>query len=144
MPAIPSLVAVIVALPGATAVTTPALDTVAAAGLFELQATVRPERTFPLPSLTTTISGAVCPTVRLLLGGATVTVATGTALTFTVAVVDLPSLVAVIVVLPAVRPLTTPLADTVADAGLLDDQLTARPVSTCPPASVVVGTSVTV
>jgi hypothetical protein len=48
VPDLPSLVAVIVAVPRATAVATPVLAfTVAAAGLLELHVTVRPVIVFP-------------------------------------------------------------------------------------------------
>jgi hypothetical protein len=50
LPLRPSLVAVISADPTATAVTTPAADTVAAALLLELQVTARPVRTLLLAS----------------------------------------------------------------------------------------------
>jgi hypothetical protein len=43
-----------------------------------------------------------------------------------------PSLVAVIVALPAVRALTKPFASTPATAGALDDHVTVRPVRTLP------------
>src|SRR5439155_8309470 len=47
----------------------------------------------------------------------------------------LPSLVAVMVALPAARPVTSPVAETVATDPLLLAQVTTRPVSTLPPAS---------
>jgi hypothetical protein len=50
LPLFPSLVAVICALPAATAVTTPELLTVATAGLVELQTMTRPVRTLLLAS----------------------------------------------------------------------------------------------
>lgn len=50
-----------------------------------------------------------------------------------------PSLVAEMLAVPALTPVTTPLVlQTVARAGLLDVQVTTRPVSTAPPASLVV------
>ena len=64
--------------------------------------------------------------------GATVTVS---AVTVTVAVPDLPSLVAVIVVVPAATPVTTPLDDTVATAELDVAHVMMRPVNVLLPAS---------
>jgi hypothetical protein len=51
--------------------------------------------------------------------GVTVTLATGSAATVTVAVPDAPSLVAVIVTVPAETPVTSPELDTVAICELL-------------------------
>jgi hypothetical protein len=76
--------------------------------------------------------------------GATVTVFTGTRLTVTADVPVFPSLVAVIVVVPGTRPVTTPELETVATSGLLDVQETARPLSTFPSASFIVALSVAV
>src|SRR3989442_4279426 len=67
--------------------------------------------------------------------GVTVTEATGTLVTVTAAVPVFPSLVAVIVAEPAATPVTNPLPLTVAAAGLLDAQVTTRPVSAAPLAS---------
>src|SRR2546421_5884698 len=53
----------------------------------------------------------------------------------------LPSLVAVIVALPVATPVTRPLAETVATALLLVAQLTVRPVSVLPAASLVTAAS---
>jgi hypothetical protein len=77
VPVLPSLVAVMVAVPPPTAVTVPLDDTVATAALLVVQTTVRPVRTTPFWSFSTTLSGAVCPTVSETVGGVTVTVATG-------------------------------------------------------------------
>jgi len=60
--------------------------------------------------------------------GLTVTDATGTTATVIAALPLRPSLVAVIVALPAATPVTSPLAETVATPAALLDQLTARPV----------------
>src|SRR6266853_423552 len=65
--------------------------------------------------------------MMLAVAGLTVTDATGTA-TVAVAMPLCPSLVAVIVALPAATPVTSPLAETVATPAALLDQLTARPV----------------
>jgi MinD-like ATPase involved in chromosome partitioning or flagellar assembly len=76
--------------------------------------------------------------------GATVTVDTGAGVTVTVDVPVLPSLVAVIVVVPGRRPVTTPACETVATAGLLEVHETTRPLSTLSLASFIVALSVAV
>ena len=148
VPVLPSLVAVIVALPGATPVTTPVEgETVAIFVALELHVTVRPVSTFPAASLIVAVYVVVWPTGTLAVDGVTVTVATGTSVTVTVAVPLFPSLVAVIVAVPAADPVTTPLVEvpeTVAIMGLLVLQETARPVSTLPLASFIVAVSVVV
>src|SRR5690349_2876203 len=65
------------------------------------------------------------------------------AVTVILAVASFPSLVAVIVALPAATPVTRPLADTVAAAGVSVDHVTVRPVSGCPAASFGVAVSCT-
>src|SRR3989442_9276340 len=71
----------------------------------------------------------------LAVAGLTVTEATGTLVTVTVAVPLCPSLVAVIVAAPAATPVTKPLPETVAAAVLLVAQVTARPLRAVPFAS---------
>jgi len=96
-------------------------------------------RTLPCASFVVAVSGVVCPRYTFAVAGATVTVATGTGVTVIAAVPLWPSLVAVIVTgPPAATPVTTPVALTVATAGLELVQVTVRPVSTFPPASRVV------
>src|SRR6266498_3603792 len=82
----------------------------------------------------------------LAVAGVTATEATGTgaAATVTAALPLCPSLVAVIVAEPAVRPVTSPLELTVAIEPLLLCQLTARPESALPLASFGVAVSCTV
>ena len=77
VPLWPSLVAVIVAEPAATAVTTPLARTVATAGASLAHVTERPVSVSPRASLSVAVSCGVAPTVRLSLAGATVTEATG-------------------------------------------------------------------
>src|ERR687888_1744553 len=132
VPFLPSLVAVIVAVPAATPVTSPLELTVATEMLLLDQVTVRPVRALPAESFGVAASCVVPATVMLAVAGLTVTDATGTGVTVTVAVPLLPSLVAVIVAVPAPAPLTRPLPLTVATARLLLDQETVRPVSTLP------------
>jgi len=119
MPLLPSLVAVIVASPAETPVTTPVVETVAMALLLVDHVTVRPVSTLPLPSLVVAVSVVVWPTTTDAVGGATVTVATGTGVTVTEEVPVFPSLAAVIVTVPVEPPVTTPVVDTVAIALLL-------------------------
>src|SRR5437870_3866649 len=76
-PVFPSLVAVISAVPGATAVTTPSADTVATKVVDEDQATTRPVRTFPFASRVTADAWVVWPTVIDAEASDTPTEATG-------------------------------------------------------------------
>src|SRR5438034_1379265 len=76
--------------------------------------------------------------------GVTVTDATGTGVTVMAGAPLFPSLVAVIVAVPAVFPVTSPLALTVATAVLLLAQVTVRPLSGFPFASFGVAVSCTV
>jgi hypothetical protein len=146
-PDCPSLVAVIVAVPGATPVTTPLGDTVAIDPLFVVQMTVRPVSVLPFASLVTALSVVVPATKIVAVAGETVTVATGAggaAVTVIVAVPVFPSLVAVIVAVPGATPVTTPLGDTVAIDPLLVVQTMERPVSVLPFASFVIAERVVV
>src|SRR5436309_1509186 len=143
-PLCPSLVAVIIADPAATPVTSPAADTVAIA-VFELvHATPRPVSTFPAASFGVALSCVVAPTKTFAVAGLTVTEATGTLDTVTAAVPACPSLVAVIVTAPTATPVTRPLAETVPTAPLPVVQVSARPLSTLPLASLRVAVSCTV
>ena len=143
VPLLPSLVAVTVAEPAATPVTTPLDETVAIPVLELDHVTARPESTAPFASYAVAVSCAVCPTLTLAVAGETLTDATGTvtAVTLTEAVPLFPSLVAVMVAEPAAIPLTTPLDETVAMPVLELDHVTARPVSTLLLASRVVAVS---
>src|SRR3989475_12895183 len=76
--------------------------------------------------------------------GETATEATGTIVTVIVAVLLLPSLVAVIVAEPGVTPATRPLPLTVATLVLPLDHVTVRPVSVPPPKSLGVAASCSV
>src|SRR5207302_428674 len=116
VPLCPSLVAVIVAAPGATA-------------LFPLAHVItRPPRAFPLASCGVAVSCTVCPCGIVTAGGVTATAATGTLATVTDAVPLFPSLVAVIVAAPTATPRTMPLPSTLATPGALLPQVTARPL----------------
>jgi hypothetical protein len=141
VPLFPSLVAVIVADPAATPVTSPVEETVAAPALEVVHVTARPVSTVPPASRSVACSCVVCPACTLAEDGATVTVATGggggggAAVTVIAAVPLWPSLVAVIVAEPAPAPLTRPAVETVATEGFDVDQVTTRPLRTLPPAS---------
>jgi hypothetical protein len=142
-PDLPSLVAVTVAVPGLTPVTTPVVETVATPDALVVHVTVRPVSVLLLASLRVAVSGEVVPCTTETELGATVTEATGIGLTVTLADPDLPSLVAVIVALPLAIPVTTPL-ETVAMAVLLDVHVMVRSVTTVPPTSFTTAASVVV
>jgi len=76
-PLFPSLVAVIVAVPGVSVATRPAPDTVATALLELLHDTVRPESVAPAASFVVAPSWVVAPASTVGVGGLTSTVATG-------------------------------------------------------------------
>ena len=142
VPVFPSLVAVTVAAPGATAVTTPLGETVATAELLELHATARSVTTTSFTSRTTAESDITCEGTSVNDAGETVTLPTGTATTVTFALPLFPPLVAEMITDPTVRPVTTPVADTLATATLLDVHVTSRSVTTAPVASFTVAVSV--
>src|SRR5690242_6608698 len=77
VPLTPSLVAVIVAMPEAWAVTKPVEETVAVAALLVVHVTSRPVRTFLAMSKVVAVNPSVLPTTIVALVGATVTLATG-------------------------------------------------------------------
>src|SRR3989440_383058 len=141
VPLCPSLVAVIVADPAATPVTSPLPLTVAAAVLLLCHVTVRPASELPFASLGVAVSCSVLPAVTVADAGATVTEATGVCTTVMAEVPLWPSLVAVIMADPATTPVTNPLALTVAAELLLLDQVIDRPVRTLPLASLRVAVS---
>ena len=144
VPFLPSLVAVIVAEPAATPVTSPLPLTVATPVLLLDQVTTRPDNGVPFASFGVAVSCSVSPTVTVAGEGVTVTLATGTWVTVTLDVPLCPSLVAVMVAVPATTPVTSPLPFTLATAVLLLDQVTTRPLSGFPLASFGVAVSCTV
>src|SRR5437879_11308660 len=135
VPLCPSLVAMIVADPAATPLTSPLPLTVATAVLSLAHVTVRPASGVPLASFGVAVSWTVCPAWTLAGAGLTATDATGTCTTVMAAVPPCPSLVAVIVAEPATLPVTSPVALTVATVVLSDAHVTVRPVSGTPFAS---------
>jgi hypothetical protein len=146
VPVFPELVAVIVAEPAATPVTTPLELTVAAAVLLLDHVTACPVITLPFWSFTVACSVVVAPATIDADVGAIVTVVTtsGTAVTVMLDVPVFPELVAVIVAEPAATPVTTPLELTVAAAVLPLDHVTVCPVITLPFWSFTVACSVVV
>ena len=143
VPFFPSLVAVITAVPVATAVTRPVDETVAIVGSADDQVTTRPVKVLLLMSLSVALSWWVRPTVSVADDGLTVTVATG-GVTAIEALPVMVSLVAVIVALPPPTAVTVagfPLPLTVSTAVLLETQVIVRPLSTLPFASLVVAVS---
>jgi hypothetical protein len=127
LPLFPSLAAVILTTPVLTADTNPAGETVATAVLSELHVTGRPVSTPPLPSSVIAVAWVVSIALMELAASATVTDATGIAVTVIEDVPLFPSLAAVIVATPGTTAVTRPVLDTAATAGSLDDQLTERP-----------------
>jgi hypothetical protein len=112
-------------------VTKPLALTEAIAGLELDHVTTRPVRTLLLATRVTAESCWAPPAGRLALEGETVTDATGAgadALTVMAAVPVFVSLKAVIVALPAAMAVTSPDAETVLMAGLLELQMITRPV----------------
>src|SRR5712664_3124445 len=141
VPLWPSLVAVIVATPTATLVTSPLAEIAATALLLVVHVTTRPMSGVPFASLGVAVSCTAPPMNTFGVAGLTTTDATGRLATLIAAAALIPSLVAVIVVDPTAMPVTSPAADTVAMAGLALVHVTARPVSTVPAASLGVALS---
>ena len=145
VPLLPSLVAVIVAAPPPAARTSPVmLSTVATAGALDVQRTWRPVSAAPAESRVSAASRSVSPVRRLAVAGVTSTLDTGTSCTASVVVAVFPSAAAVMVALPAATPVTTPFASTRAMLSADDVQVTARPLSVLPAASLGAATSVIV
>ena len=140
----PSLAAVIVALPAASAVTSPAGDTLATAGADAALLTARPVSTFPAASFSTAVACAVCPTPSDAALSVTDTVATGGGDTTKTIDPAFPSLDAVTVTVPDASARRRPVGETVAIAVFDEVQPTVRPLSTLPDASVSVTTTWTV
>jgi hypothetical protein len=117
LPVLPSLEAVIWAVPALTALTRP-LELTDAMPAFALdQATTRPVSTLLFASRVTAESCTVAPTWRLDVAGDTETNATGTgagALTLSAEDADFPWLEPLIIALPTPTALTPPVASTVA------------------------------
>jgi hypothetical protein len=134
LPLTPSAIAVIVAEPGATAVTSPLASTVATDSSLDSHAIARVSG-LPDASLAVAVSCCVEPATMLVAAGVTLTVATGIGLIVIVALPLFPSLVAVMLALPALTAVTTPAEETVATPGSPEDQLIIRPLRVLPLAS---------
>jgi acyl transferase domain-containing protein len=133
---LPSLVAVIVAVPTDIAVTIPLADTVATLGLSLAQLMARSASTFSAASLATALSCCVDPSTRLNEETSRRTDETGTGRTVNVALPVTPSLVAMMFVVPGDKALTTPLLDTVATASSSELHTTPRPSALRPASKV--------
>jgi hypothetical protein len=126
VPLLPSLVAVIVAEPAAIPDTTPVEETVAIPVLELAHVTTRLVTTLPFATRVVAVNCVVCPTLILDVDGETVTEVTGTARGVTLTV-DFPLkllLVAVMMMVPSLRALTSPVAETVATPAFSLDQST--------------------
>src|SRR2546422_9677193 len=115
----PSLVAVMVAAPTVAPLTRPLGLTVATDVLPLAHVTVRPVSGLPPASFGVAVSCTVDPTCAVAEEGATVTETTGTCTTVMADVPLCPSLVAVIVAVPAPLPVTSPLGATTPTRGFL-------------------------
>lgn len=124
--------------PTATAVMTPPCVTDATDGFEDVHDMLRPVSATPFASRADAEAIWVSPTRMVALLTAIDTDATGTWVTVSVALPDFPSDVALIFVDPGDVAVTTPKASTDATAAFDDCQLTARPVSDVPCASVAV------
>jgi hypothetical protein len=87
----PSLVAVMVAEPGATPVTRPLAETVATPASELVQVIVLPRREAPLADCGVAVSWVLEPTNTVAVEGVTLTEATGAGVTVTGAIAVLPS-----------------------------------------------------
>ena len=136
--------AMIVAVPSATAVTSPADEPVATLGVVEAHVTVAPEITVPPASFTVALTVTVSPTdVRVFVLGESSTV-DATCATVTAAVVLTEPETAKIVVVPLRTEVTSPADETVATVVALETHVTAAPGMAVPPASFTVAASVVV
>src|SRR5688572_11275227 len=137
VPVFPSTVAVMVALPGECAVTTPVDVTVATLGRFVDHITTRPVSGLPATSSGCACSCAVWPSISDCEVGVTRTDATGMADTVTDAWSVFPSEEAVMMAPPGASAVTVPFALTVATPSLLLLQVIGRPVRIPPDAALV-------
>jgi len=119
-----------VAVPAVSVVARPLLFTVATAVFELLHVIVRPVSTLLAASRVTAVACDVPPTATDVGVSDTVTLATGTAVTVSTALPLWPSLVAVMVVVPAASVVATPLLFTVATAVFELLHVIVRPVRT--------------
>ena len=140
------LVAVMVAPPAATPVTSPLEFTLATDAEPLAHDTGRPVKVFPAESFSVAVSWTVFPTPILGVPGVTVTDATGAGVVVTVTVAEplTVPLVAVMVALPAATPVTSPLEFTLATDAEPLAHVTGRPLKVFPAESFSVAVSWTV
>jgi len=146
-----SVVAVIVAVPGAIAVMVTAAPsapltelaalTVNTAVLLDDQVTIRPLSVAPFSSCGVALISWPSPVTIGVIGVQRSSVATGARVTVIEAVPVFVSLVAVTVVLPGATAVTKPFASTVATASSLELHATMRPVRSLPSVSLVTAVS---
>jgi len=139
-----SLVAVITAVPGPTAVMRPFPSTATTFASLVDHVTLLPVSGTPFSSSSVAVSCCDWPIRSVAVGGSTVTVATAGGVTVMFAVPDCPSASAVMTADPAAMPVTRPDDEVVAIWSALLDQVTVRPSSGCPAASSVLASSCTV
>src|SRR3989442_8998282 len=112
LPLCASLVAVMVAVPGLSALTLPVASTVATAGALLVQVTTRLASGLPLASCGVAVSCSALPWGSDPVPGLTATDAIGTGTTVITAAPVCPSLVAVMVAVPGLSALTRPVGST--------------------------------
>jgi hypothetical protein len=135
-------VAVMVAVPSATAVTSPVDDnTVATAASDVAQVTVAPLIVSPFASFTVAVNATVSPTEDKVLALGDTSMVDATWATVTLAVAFSDPVVAVIVAVPSATAVTSPADDTVATAASDVSQVTVAPLIVSPFTSVTVAVS---
>ena len=107
--------------------TRPVLSTATSVGSLERHVAVRLGIAIPLPSYGVAVSCNVVPSCSCALGGVTLTNATGTSSTVSVALPVLPLVVADTSTTPGARATTRPVESTVAMAGVAELQAIVRP-----------------
>ena len=136
--------AVIVAVPSAIAVTSPADETVAMDVLKDAHVTTESGRTFPPESFTVALSVSVSPSDKKEseLGDTSTVIVSSPTVTEADPLAE-PD-VAMIEIDPVATEVTNPADETVATAVFVDDHVTVAPEITDPPASFTVAVSVAV
>src|SRR4051812_432075 len=120
------------ALPPVTAVTMPAVETVATVVFIDDQETDRPLSTLPLASRGTAVACAVWPGASDVELKPVVTLATGETPTVSLPSPVTPSDVARMMTAPVETPVTTPTDETLAIVASSEDHVTLRPDRTPP------------
>jgi hypothetical protein len=128
VPLLPDDVAVIVTLPGLTAVATPFAVIVAMVGLELLQVTAALATGVPPAIVTVALSCCVAPTCSCATAGETLTEVMPLGITLTVDVADRSPDCAVMLAVPTPMAVTTPALLTVATLAFAELQVTAPPV----------------